>query len=70
MIETDRPVVISVATLLKAWLIDGGDTVATQFTAPDGRNVAMLVPLQAALALQASLFNLLPQSTSRDFPRR
>ena len=66
MPESSRPFVSSVDRFLGVQIIDGGDTVAVQFQAPDGRDINILVPRQAALALQANLFDVLSQPFSRD----
>lgn len=42
--ETMRPVVLSVRSFTGIEPIDGGDTVVVRFQAPDGREVALLVP--------------------------
>lgn len=59
MTETNRPVVLSAARFISVRMIDGGDTIAASFQAPDGREVAMLVPRREMLALQAQLADLL-----------
>lgn len=46
MSETMRPVVLSVSSFTGIEPIDGGDTIVVRFQAPDGREVALLVPKQ------------------------
>lgn len=59
MPDSNRPVVLSVASFIGVRLIDGGDTVAVSFQAPDGREVAVVVPHRAAADLQVSLSDVL-----------
>jgi hypothetical protein len=66
MTENIRPVVLSVASFTDVELMDGGDTLAMRFQAPDGREVAMLVPRAAAFALQTQLADILTQSLLRE----
>lgn len=67
MADDDQPRVLSVSSFVGVRLIDGGDTAVMRFLAPDSREIAVLVPRQAALALQANLFDQLSQTVSRDF---
>ncbi|HEX8416144.1 MAG TPA: hypothetical protein VF641_00930 [Methylobacterium sp.] len=48
---SSRPVVLSVAALKATETIDGGDTVVVRFEAPDGREIALLIPRKAASEL-------------------
>ena len=59
MTENNRPVVLSVARFSGVRLIDGGDTVLVRFEAPDGREIAILVPQRAASALNTHLPDVL-----------
>lgn len=65
MLDNSRPVVLSVAAFTCLETIDGGDTIVVRFKAPDGREIALLVPqtvmadlkgrlLEAALELDPS----------------
>ena len=56
--------VLSVASFIDVELMDGGDTVAIRFQAPDGREVAVLVPRAAASALQTQLADTAGSATS------
>lgn len=47
-------------------LIDGGDTLAFEFKAPSGRDVAVLVPRGAASEFQTALAETLAQPHQRD----
>jgi hypothetical protein len=42
-----RPVVLSVSEFVGIEPIDGGDTIVVRFQAPDGREIALLVPKPA-----------------------
>jgi hypothetical protein len=42
--DTMRPVVLSVRSFTSIASINGGDTVVVRFQAPDGRDIALLVP--------------------------
>ena len=64
MPDTMRPVVLSLAKFVGIEAIDGGDTIVVRFKAPDGREVALLVPQRAITDLQASLTGTFPQSGS------
>ena len=55
MPENARPVVLSVAEFTRVEVMDGGDTLAVRFKAPDGREIALLVPQRAATNLQAQI---------------
>ena len=55
MPENARPVVLSVAEFTRVEVMDGGDTLAVRFKAPDGREIALLVPQMAAENLQAQV---------------
>ena len=55
MPENAKPVVLLVAEFTSVEVMDGGDTRAVRFKAPDGREVAMLVPQWAAENLQAQV---------------
>jgi hypothetical protein len=59
MTENNRPVVLSTANLIGLRLVDGGDTVALRFEAPDGREVAILIPRDAASELDLQLGEVL-----------
>ena len=65
MVESNQPVVLAVATFLSVRSIDGGDTVVMQFKGPDGREIAVLVPRQAALELHTPLADVLALVSSR-----
>lgn len=65
MTENDRLAVVSTVTFTRLRLIDGGDTVAFEFKAPSGRDVTVLVPHEAASALQTALAATLAQSDRR-----
>jgi hypothetical protein len=65
MTENNRPVVLSVATFTDVQPMDGGDTLAIRFEAPDGREVVMLIPRRAASALQTPLAEILAQTSHR-----
>ena len=66
MADDDQPRVLSVSSFVGIQLIDGGDTVALQFRAPDGRDVAVLVPREPASDLHLHLTAALAQSLSRN----
>ena len=70
MPETNRPVVLSVASVTDVQPMDGGDTLAVRFEAPDGREVAVLVPRGAAAALQAHLADILARPLCREHDGR
>ena len=55
MPENARPVVLSVAEFTRVELMDGGDTLAVRFKAPDSGEIALLVPQRAAANLQAQV---------------
>ncbi|MDR7039190.1 hypothetical protein J2X36_003963 [Methylobacterium sp. BE186] len=55
MPETMRPVVLSVRAFKGLMAIDGGDTVVVRFEAPDGREIALLVPKKALADLRLLL---------------
>jgi hypothetical protein len=61
MTENNRPVVLSVASFIDVQSMDSGDTLAMRFQAPDGREVVILVPRQAAAALQPQVSEVLAQ---------
>jgi hypothetical protein len=61
MTENNRPVVLSVASFTDVQLMDSGDTLAVRFQAPDGRELVILVPRQAAAALQPQVSEVLAQ---------
>jgi len=65
MSESDQPKVLSTACFNGLWLIDGGDTVAMSFQAPDGSEVTVLVPRNAALAVQGQLADILAVPLTR-----
>lgn len=50
-----RPVVLPVAALKATETIDGGDTLVVRFEAPDGREIALLLPRKAASELKVRL---------------
>ena len=50
-----RPVVLSVSEFVGIEPIDGGDTIVVWFQAPDGREIALLVPKPAFTELRAVL---------------
>jgi hypothetical protein len=60
-----RPVVLSVATFSDIEAIDGGDTIVVRFTAPDGREIVLLVPQQAVADLKSRLADAPLQPASR-----
>ena len=47
MSDVMRPVVLSVTEFVGVEPIDGGDTFVVRFKAPDGREIALLVPKPA-----------------------
>lgn len=53
--DTMRPVVLSVTEFIGVERIDGGDTSVVRFIAPDGREVAILVPQPAIASLKSLL---------------
>jgi hypothetical protein len=53
--DNARPVVLSVAEFTSVEVMDGGDTLAVRFRAPDGGEIALLVPQRAAENLQAQV---------------
>ena len=55
MPDTMRPVVLSVSAFVGIEPIDGGDTLIVRFKAPDGREIALLVPKPAVADLRAAL---------------
>ena len=61
-----RPVVLSATNFVGVEPIDGGDTVAMRFTAPEGREVVVLVPRQATSILQAQLAEVLAETSHLD----
>jgi hypothetical protein len=65
MIDDDKPMVLSVASLTDVRLIDGGDTFAVRFQAPGGREVAVLIPREAASKLDAQISGMLSQPLRR-----
>lgn len=56
MPDNMRPVVLSVAAFKDIDTIDGGDMVVVRFNAPDGREVAILIPQSAIADLKFDLF--------------
>lgn len=58
MPDSLRPVVLSVAAFKSMESIDGGDTIVVRFAAPDGREIALLVPLDAVTGLKSRLSSL------------
>ena len=56
--DTLRPVVLSVAAFKGMEAIDGGDTIVVRFVAPDGREIALLVPQDAVAGLKTRLSSL------------
>lgn len=58
MSDNLRPVVLSVAAFKNMEAIDGGDTIVVRFVAPDGREIALLVPLDALTGLKTRLSSL------------
>ena len=52
MSENKRPVVLPVSTCAGVEVMDGGDTLALRFQAPDGRQIALLVPQHTAANLR------------------
>ena len=69
MIGSNRPVVLSVASVIDVRPIDGGDTLAMRFQAPDGREVAVLVPRKASVDLQTRLTEMFAQPLPRERDR-
>ena len=63
-----RPVVLAVAAFTGIETIDGGDTAVVRFNAPDGREVALLIPQRAIADLKGHLFQapLQPGPSPRD----
>ena len=55
MSDVMRPVVLSVTEFVGVEPIDGGDTFVVRFKAPDGREIALLVPKPAFTGLRAVL---------------
>lgn len=55
MSDTLRPIVLSVKAFTSVEAIDGGDTLVVRFKAPDGREIALLVPQQAIADLRLQL---------------
>lgn len=53
--EPMRPVVLSVRSFTGLEPIDGGDTIVVRFQAPDGREIALLVPKPALTDLRLLL---------------
>ena len=53
MSDVMRPVVLSVSEFVGIEPIDGGDTIVVRFQAPDGREIALLVPKPAFTDLRA-----------------
>lgn len=70
MTENNRPVVLSVASFTDVQPMDGGDTLAVRFEAPDGREAVVLVPRRAASALQTHLAEILAQPLCREHDER
>ena len=70
MSETMRPVVLSVRTITGIEPIDGGDTLAVRFEAPDGREIALLVPRNAVSELKDLLTKAHEASVTRGSPSR
>lgn len=64
MTEDNRPVVLSVASFIDVQSMDGGDTLAMRFQAPDGRELVILVPRQAAAALHPQVSEVLAEPHS------
>ena len=56
-------VVMSVASLKETGLIDGGDTLAVRFGAPDGREIVLLIPWNVARELSDQLVTLKTATT-------
>jgi len=56
--ENLRPVVLSVAAFKDMEAIDGGDTIVVRFVAPDGREIALLVPRDALTGLKTRLSSI------------
>ena len=65
MAGNDQLTVLSVASLVGTRTIDGGDTVALRFLAPDGGEIALLVPRRVAAEVQAALVDVLARPTIR-----
>jgi hypothetical protein len=61
MTENDPPLVLSVASFIGVQAMDSGDTLAMRFRAPDDRELVILVPRQAAAALQPQVSEVLAQ---------
>ena len=59
MADIDPPRVISTASFTSLRLIDGGDTVAMSFLAPDGGETVILIPRTAARTIQTHLAEIL-----------
>lgn len=53
MLTDTRPVVLSIAEATGVQVMDGGDTLALRFKAPDGREIALVIPQKAVATLQA-----------------
>ena len=69
MNESNRPVVLSVASAIDIYSIGGGNTIAVRFQAPDGREIAVLVPRKAFVDLQTRLTEMLAQPLPRERDR-
>ena len=52
MSDLVRPVVLSVTEFVGAEPIDGGETIVVRYKAPDGREIALLVPKPAITDLR------------------
>ena len=70
MPEKARPVVLSVAKFTSVEAMDGGDTLAMRFKAPDGREIALLVPQRAVADLQAQITDELEVAQKRRSARQ
>lgn len=55
MSDNQHPIVMSVKAFTSIEAIDAGNTVVVRFTAPDDREIALLVPRKAIAALQLLL---------------
>lgn len=55
MTDSNRPFVLSAREFTDLRVLDGGDTIAICFEAPDGRELALLVPYRVVSDLKSSI---------------
>ena len=68
--NSTKPVVLSVAEATSVHAMDGGDTLALRFKAPNGREITLVVPQKAAANLQAHISDGLEAALEQRSTRR